>query len=252
MADDFYEPDRSWRGKLRRRVVRLQHRRPAPKRLDRPLISFVFDDAPESAACKGRELIEARGLRATYYFAPALAGTATPTGRIMDGEMARELTLAGHEIGCHTFSHLDCGQADEADIERDLDRSAQAFADWGLPSPTTFAYPFGDVSASAKRAVGRRFKLSRALHPGLVHAGTDLNQAPAVGIEGEDGEMLAQWWLDRAAAKSAWVILFSHGVEAAPSRFGMSAAALERLADRALARGFRAVTVAEGAALLGA
>ena len=47
---EAYEPDRSLKGKLRRRLVRLAHRRPARVRLERPMVTFSFDDAPVTAA----------------------------------------------------------------------------------------------------------------------------------------------------------------------------------------------------------
>ena len=59
-------------------------------------------------------------------------------------------------------------------------------------------------------------------------------------------------WLKRAAERKAWLILFTHGVEAAPTPFGCSAAALTRLLDEAIAAGFEVVTAAEGARRMGA
>lgn len=248
---DVYEPDRSWRGKLRRRTVLLQHRRPVTRSIERPMVSFAFDDAPVSSARAGRAVLEARGAKGTWYISAGLLGTDAPVGRVVDEADVRALAEAGHEIGCHTYSHLDCGAATGGAVRDDLDRSADAMAAWGLSPATTFAYPYGDVSAPAKRAVSERFALSRALHPGLIEQGSDLNQAPAVSVEGEDGEAIGRCWLDRALHRSAWVILFAHAVEGAPSRFGMSADTLAGLADTALARGFEVVTVADGAARVG-
>ena len=66
MADDFsqgaYHADSSWRGKLRRRTVRLASRRPA-RSPRRPMLSFAFDDVPASAVVTGAEILERRGLR---------------------------------------------------------------------------------------------------------------------------------------------------------------------------------------------
>ena len=57
-----YHADASWRGKLRRRTVRLAARRPA--RAPRgPMISFAFDDVPASAAETGAAILERRGLQ---------------------------------------------------------------------------------------------------------------------------------------------------------------------------------------------
>jgi len=247
---DAYHADASWRAKLRRRAVRLAARRPA-RAPRRPMVSFAFDDVPASAAREGAAILEARGLKGTFYVAAALAGADAVTGPMALAEDARRLAAAGHEIGCHTFSHLDCGQAGASLSLDDVDRNARALSDWGLPRPVTFAYPFGDVAPATKRALAPRFALMRALHPGLVTAGADLNQAPAVGVEGPGGEALARRWLDRAADRGGWLILCTHDVAAAPSPYGCTPAALARLADAALAEGLEVVTVAEGAARVG-
>lgn len=248
---DAYEPDRSLKGKLRRRLIRLAHRRPARVALERPMVSFSFDDAPATACEAGARALEARGLRGTYYFAAGLAGRDGPMGRFASGEDARRLHEAGHEIACHTYSHLDCGQSSRATTLEDVDRNAQSLAAWGAGEPVSFAYPYGDVAAPAKTALSGRFKTLRALHHGLITDGADLNQAPAVGVEGEAGEAVAGEWLDKAKARKAWLILYTHDVAEQPSQWGCTTAALERLIDRAVAEGFDVVTVAEGARRIG-
>ena len=246
LTQDAYHADTSWRAKLRRRTVRLASRRPA-RAPRRPMLSFAFDDVPASAAETGAEILERRGLRGSYYVAAALAGTDAPTGRMACADAVRRLAQTGHEIGCHTYSHLDCGQASAQDAVEDVARNGQTLAMWGLPRPTTFAYPYGDVAPATKRALAGRFDLMRALHQGLITAGADLNQAPSVGIEGPEGEALALRWLDRLAERPAWLILTTHDVAEQPSEWGCTPATLERLLDAALADGIEVVTVAEGA-----
>lgn len=248
---DAYEPDRSLKGKLRRRLIRLAHRRPARVALERPMVSFSFDDAPATACEAGARALETRGLRGTYYFAAGLAGRDGPMGRFATGEDARRLYQAGHEIACHTYSHLDCGQSSRATTLQDVDRNAESLAAWGAGEPVSFAYPYGDVASPAKTALSGRFKTLRALHHGLITDGADLNQAPAVGVEGEAGEAVASEWLDKAKARKAWLILYTHDVAEQPSQWGCTIAALERLIDRAVADGFDVVTVAEGARRIG-
>ncbi len=248
---DAYEPDRSLKGKVRRRLIRLAHRRPARVKLERPMVSFSFDDAPATACEAGARVLEARGLRGTYYFAAGLTGRDGPMGRFATGADAARLHAAGHEIACHTFSHLDCGQASRAETLADVDLNARHLADWGVGQPVSFAYPYGDVAAPAKTALAGRFKTLRALHHGLVADGADLNQAPAVGIEGADGEQVALDWLDKAHQRKAWLILYTHDVAPEPSQWGCTTSALERLVDGALTAGFDVVTVAEGARRIG-
>ena len=247
-----YHADPSLKGKLRRRLVRMQAIRPAPAGPKRPTVSFSFDDAPSSAAQAGAQILQTRGVRGTYFVCMGLAGQDGPMGRNLDATEVRTLVGAGHEIGCHTFSHLDCGQAPAGLATGDVEQNLAALLAAGAPEPTSFAYPYGDVSAPAKAALAGRFALLRALHHGVIRQGSDLNQAPAVGIEGPRGEETARGWLKRALDERAWLILYTHDVRENPSEFGCTPGALERLVDEAQAGGAEVVTVAEGCRRIGA
>jgi peptidoglycan/xylan/chitin deacetylase (PgdA/CDA1 family) len=248
-----YRADPSLKGKLRRRLVRLVDRKPARGRLDRPMVTFAFDDTPASAVRIGAPILESRGVQGTYYFCAGLAGQHGHMGQYATREDMLRVAQAGHEIACHTYSHLDCGQAASELVADDLELNAAMLSDWGVADHlTTFAYPYGDVGFPGKHEAAQRFALSRGLHHGLIEPGSDLNQAPSVGIEDEGGEAIAATWLERAAMRSAWLILFTHGVEDRPTPFGCSKDALARLLDSALARGFEVVTAAEGARRMGA
>lgn len=252
MTVAVYHADTSLPAKLRRRLVRLAHRRPAIRSPERPMITFAFDDTPASAVRVGARLLEARRVRGTYYFCAGFAGETGHMGEYATREDMLRVAESGHEIGCHTFSHLDCGKASGPNTAVDIQRNAETLADWGVSDEiATFAYPYGDVGFPAKAEVANRFTLSRALHHGVIRKGVDLNQAPAVGIEGPDGEGVASLWIDRAAESQSWLILYTHGVESRHSPFGCSEAALARLLDRALERGFEVVTAREGAARVG-
>ncbi|MDP1631494.1 MAG: polysaccharide deacetylase family protein [Caulobacter sp.] len=248
---DAYSADRSLKGKLRRRLARLFQRRRLSLRLERPMLTLSFDDAPVTATTVGADVLQARRVRGTYYFSAGLAGGDGPMGRYAGEDDARRLAEAGHEIACHTFSHLDCGQAAARAIIDDVDRNALALKAWNLSPVESFAYPYGDVSIRAKRALGGRFRTLRTVQAGLVEDGADANQLPSVGIEGPEGEAAAMHWIDRAADRRAWLILYTHDVADSPSPWGCTPEALGHIVDAALARGFDVVTAAEGARRLG-
>jgi len=251
LAPDAYTADRSLKGKLRRRVVRLQERRPARVALDRPMVSFSFDDAPATAIQTAGAMLEARGARGAYFICAGLAGRDSRMGRYATRDEVIAASARGHEIGCHTFSHLDCGVSDGLAIAEDIVRNDQALGNWGLKPTTTFAYPYGDVSHAGKKIAGQRFALARALHHGLIETGADLNQAPAVGIEGPDGFATALRWMRRAVERKAWLILYSHDVRPDPSPVGCAPDDFARLLDFALAAEADIVTVAEGLRRIG-
>jgi len=243
---DVYSPDRSLKGKLRRRLVQWVDRRPARFTTSRPMVSFTFDDAPASAVRDGAARLEAHDARGTYYISASLTGRDGPMGRYATRDEIKAAAAKGHDIACHSFSHLDCGVADADAIAADVAKNQATLKRWGVGPSSSFAYPYGDVSRAAKQALAPRYGLLRALHHGLIEPGSDLNQTPAVGIEGPGGEALALRWLDRAADRKAWLILYTHDVVDDPSAWGCTPAALDRLISAARNSGFDIVTVAEG------
>lgn len=241
-----YSADRSLYGKLRRRVARLVTTKPAQLTLERPMLTFSFDDAPASAVRDGARMLEKHGVRGTYFISAGLAGQVDHLGGYAMLDDVARLARLGHEVACHTFSHLDCGKARAWAIAAEIKANAQALKAIGV-APETFAYPYGDVSPAAKGLINDGYLAGRALHHGLITTGTDLNQAPAVGIEGKDGETVARDWMRRAAAEKAWLVLYTHDVRHNPSEWGCTPQALERLIIEALDQHFDIVTFAEGA-----
>ena len=246
-----YEPDRSVVGKARRQLVRLYKRRPARGGGQaQPRLSITFDDAPVTATTVGAEILQAHSAKATYYISSGLLGRDGHMGPYAQWSDVERLHTDGHEIGCHTFEHTDLGQADAGTALRAVGENLAAFEAHGLTLAATFAYPYGDVSPGPKAVLAPRYSLLRALHYGLIEPGTDLNQAPSVGMEGPNGESTALAWLRRAARRKSWLILNAHDVQDQPSPWGCTPDALRRVVREAVALDFEIVTVAEGARLV--
>ncbi|MND67539.1 Polysaccharide deacetylase [compost metagenome] len=239
-----YTPDVSLKGKLRRRLARLTHRRPARLDLDRPVVSFTFDDIPASAAHAGAQALEKHGARGTFYVCAGLFGRDGHMGRFANAAEISALIHQGHEVAGHTLDHVDCHRTAPAALEADLDANDLALRGLGA-APLHFAYPYGEVSPRAKKQLGARYASLRGVHKALVHDGGDRNQLPGVGIEGPDGEALARAWIDRAVAERAWLILYTHDVRETPSPWGCTPDALDRLIDYARTAGCDIRTVGE-------
>jgi peptidoglycan/xylan/chitin deacetylase (PgdA/CDA1 family) len=249
MRDEVYSADRSLKGKLRRRLSKLLYRKPAKlEALKRPLITFSFDDAPQSAAEAGLEILERHNIKATYFISAGLMGQDSHFGTYTSTDHVKALSHHGHEIACHTFTHLDCGIAKASEIAENLEQNQMALHALGIPPLETFAYPYGDVSLDAKAILNKRFLASRALHHGIIKTGTDLNQAPAVGIEGESGESLALTFMQKThAQEQAWLVLYTHDVRPNPSQWGCTPDTLETLIKAAISMDFEIVSFVDGA-----
>lgn len=242
-----YSPTETVLDKVRRKVSRFTARRPARFAFERPTLSISFDDAPVSATREGATILEEAGVRGTFFVSAGLAGRDSPMGVYAGFDDFRRLADAGHEIGCHTFSHLDCGRACGDVIASDVTLNDATLLEHGFRTET-FAYPYGEVSTLAKQMLGPRFKALRTVNAGMVDGTADLNWLPGVGVEGSGGEAKARKWLDKAKARNAWVVLYTHDVRETPSEWGCTPDALRGLLKGALDDGFQVLTVRDALA----
>jgi peptidoglycan/xylan/chitin deacetylase (PgdA/CDA1 family) len=74
---------------------------------NRPLLSFTFDDFPRSSYTNGGTILNNFGFKATYYVSLGLMGKELPVGPAFINEDIEKLMKDGHELGCHTYDHLD-------------------------------------------------------------------------------------------------------------------------------------------------
>ena len=118
-----------------------------------PIVSFTFDDVPDSALRVGAAILETRGVRGTFYIAGGLEGRVEPDRTLIDAAGCRELAARGHEIGCHTYGHRDIRHLDRARFAADLADNAR-YLDAVDPrrNRRNFAYPYNSGSLG-KRAM---------------------------------------------------------------------------------------------------
>ncbi len=247
-----YIPAGGLAGKARRLNARLRARRMAPGRLasaGRGMVSFCFDDFPKSAAGEGAAILERAGMRATYYAAAGFAGTDTHHGPMFDAGDLTRLARAGHEIGCHTFSHLDCARAPARDVAAEVERNAQALRAMGYDGPLrSFAFPYGEASPAAKRALAGRFATLRGVRPRTVPRRADFGLLPAHSLDGgESGLARVLDALTAAARTHSWVIVFAHDVQASPTEWGCTPAMLDKAVKAARALNLDVLTVGDAA-----
>lgn len=198
-------------------------------RLGQPVASITFDDFPKSAWTEGRPILDRHGAKATYYAAGRFCGQSEDGLDYYGPGDLTEIRDAGHEIGCHTFSHQYGTGVASGDLEQDTDRN-QAFigerlGDYPL---TSFAYPYGDVSPRTKFLFSRRFATSRGIRRGVNAGWIDLAQLKAIGLEHKAWNPAAiEQAVVEAVRRKGWIIFFTHDVSETPSPFGATPGMLD-------------------------
>ena len=222
-------------------------------RNDRPLVTFTFDDAPVSACAAGAALLGHYRARGTFYISGGGCGLMSPGGLLATAEQLKELYTAGHEIGCHTFSHAAVAAVRRntlvAELERNRTFLQEIHHDLVLRN---FAYPYGDLSFRAKQCLEAHFNSCRSLRPGVNVGAIDLGALKSCELQ--NSSIGRQGILDIIAAavrQKGWLIFVSHDVDNQPSRFGVSPDLLEFALNTARTAGCQLVSVRDALAILG-
>lgn len=222
-----------------RRLALINRTKCVSARNSTPLVSITFDDFPATAARTGADILEARGVRGSYYLCGGLAERAWENGPQFDTADLARLSQRGHEIGCHTFEHLDSTRQSASTLEASLDNNLDYVRDQlGDTVLSTFSYPYGYYNSAAKLQLQRRFAACRGIVPG-VNAGTiDLGLLKSVAVprRGNDASWIAPW-LKQSQRSNGWLILFTHDVAPEPGAFGCTPDMLAATVDAILAAG---------------
>lgn len=219
----------------------------------RPLVSFTFDDVPDSTFVHGAPVLEGLGTAGTFYVAGGLCGGIDDDRRMITAAHCVELHQKGHEIGCHTFTHAPVPCLDAAGISREFDDNQAFFASLipGLRLDN-FAYPFGSVTLRRKLDAQRRFASCRGIREGINSNLIDLGMLSAVTIARSTEFARIAAMIAAAAGCNGWLIFYTHDVAPEPTAFGCTPDVLHAAATCALNRGCEVVTVRQAVDAIGA
>jgi peptidoglycan/xylan/chitin deacetylase (PgdA/CDA1 family) len=211
--------------KIQRGVARQVPVKPFWLRNRRGVISFTFDDVCISAAETASTVLARYGVLATYYIAGSWCGRLANGVDYFLPQHLASIREAGHELGCHTFSHLAC-----QNVSRDV-----LVADWaenrrfmltqlGVSELHSFAYPFGIATVATKRLAARQFATARGIQPGINRGLVDLSQLRANAIYGVASSTALRHRCKNLIAsvskRAGWAIFYTHDVSENPSPYG--------------------------------
>jgi peptidoglycan/xylan/chitin deacetylase (PgdA/CDA1 family) len=233
---------RSWarlHGYYQRRASSLLFKRPFFIDTPRPVISFTFDDFPESALSAGGAILERYGLTGTYYASLGLMETDAPTGRIFGAADLDRLLQRGHELGCHTFSHSHAWDTPTRTFEQSIlqNRLALARLHPGVEFKS-FSYPISVPWPLTKSRTSKYFLCCRGGGQTINVGPTDLNQLSAFFLEKSRNNIkVVQDLIGRNRDERGWLILATHDVSDRPTPFGCTPRFFEEIVRLAVDSG---------------
>ena len=163
--------------------------------------------------------------------------------RVAQPEDYAEAHNKGHEIGDHTFSHMDGLAAGPDAIRQDIARNRDAMEAVGLPPAKSFAFPYGEVTPALKRALRDDFALLRGVHAPSEPA-IDRSLAASQRVY-KDTLNAALSAVERASANREWLILFTHDVRDNCSDFGCTPSQFAALVEAIAAADVEVLPVAD-------
>lgn len=234
----------SFMGRIHRTAARHLPVKATPSRLAASVASLTFDDFPRSAWTIGGPILEAYGAKATYYLSGRFCGAHEDGLDYYEIEDLNPLVAAGHELACHTFSHINAVTTAWPALKADIARNARFLADAVGQAPRNFAYPYGDISVAAKRHCGAAFRSSRGIYPGMNSGRLDLGQVRSFPLEARSYDPATIIAAVRQAAEApTWLTFFSHDVSDTPSPYGCTPAMLRFVMDLLRDHAMPAVTI---------
>jgi peptidoglycan/xylan/chitin deacetylase (PgdA/CDA1 family) len=234
-------------GKIRQGVISAVNRRNLQLSGVGPVVSFTFDDFPQSALRVGGDILKSYRACGTFYTAVGLMNQINDLGQQFCVEDLHALLRDGHELGSHTFGHFSCRSSTLREFEADVWKGREAVElITGGERPHHFSYPYGHITSRAKSRIGAYMASCRGIAPGINESPVDLNLLRANSLYSSSFHLDS---IDRLLTlneeRRAWIIFYTHDISMDPSAFGCKPFELEDVVKLAIKRGARILPVGQ-------
>lgn len=227
---------------------RLIERLPGPQidvTTSTPIVSFTFDDVPDTALTNGATILERYGARGTFYISGGLANRREADRTMINTAGCIELSRRGHELGCHTFTHPNLRHLSGDALARDIARNRDYLASIDPNHvPRNFAYPYTAGSFRARSLLAREFRSMRGGLYGVNRGRVDRTYLRGIPLEQPETSVLAlRNVIDDLVRNPGWAIFFGHDVSDQPTPYGCTPESFDALVRHAREAGCEILTV---------
>ncbi|MFH3478912.1 polysaccharide deacetylase family protein [Xanthobacter variabilis] len=196
------------------------HRFPAytSANVDGPYIAITFDDGPNPETTpKLLKILEARGIKATFF----VVGTRASE----NPELLRRMAEAGHEIGNHSWNHPQLPKVSVQEADRQISQTSAAIHAAIGKDPIYLRPPYGAMNNTLRKHIEDKFGLA------MVYWSAD-------SLDWKNRDTQSIYDKVMAQTRPGGIILM-HDIHAT------TVAAVPRVVDALIAKGYKFVTVSE-------
>ena len=235
-------------GKYHRLLAYNFYKRTVIINTEKPILSFTFDDAPKTAFDSGGNILKQHGAKATFFVALGLLGIRTEVGLIASSDDLLKAFEAGHELGCHTFNHLNTWNTKTDLFMESVANNRRELSKY-LPGAEfkTFSYQISVPRLRIKFRLEKYFLCCRGGGQAANIGSADLNLLKAYFIDKRNNLDFGQikGIIDYNASRRGWLIFATHDVADNPSPFGCTPKFFEKVAEYAARSGSLLLSVRE-------
>jgi len=210
-----------------------------PINLSHPIITFCFDDIPDSAITNGSRILNKYGYAGTYYVCMNLSANNDASKPYFNHSLLKQLVANGEEIACHTADHITLYNIGRQKLLRNLKKNQQQLNEL-IPGYKlkNFSYPRGQQTFRSKYILKKVYQSARGVKAGMHIEDVDVYNLYANELLGDSTLEDFYALIDKAIEHNAWLIFYTHEVEENPSKYGCTPEDFEAIvkycADRKL------------------
>ena len=210
------------------------------------MVTFGFDDSYGSHYELAAPALEERGFRATFY---TIVRTTALGGReFMNVDYLRAMARSGHEVGSHTYNHLNLPTLTTEEIDYELGESKAWIEDIIGQEVESFATPMGAfddrVLATARLYYGNH----RAVRVGMNFPGDDPYMLKGNSMVYDAPPSQAMVLIDNAIARNGWVQIYFHDLTETYNGWSYEIDNFVEILDFAVETGVEVITVRDAVA----
>lgn len=218
--------------KIKRTIACSFVKKRIPLNLPEPMISFSFDDIPDSAITNGARILHKYGYKGTYYISLDLKANNDASKTYFDHSRLKQIVHNGHELACHTANHIRFYNSNRKQIIQDLKKNQQRVNEL-IPGYTfkNFSYPAGEQTFRSKLILKKEYRSARGVNAGMHIKSVDLYNLYGNALGGHMNIERVMALIDEAIRNKAWLIFYTHEVEENPTKYGCTAEFFEQVVN---------------------